>query len=174
MKPMHFQTSCRQYGLIIEPETIVKILKQGLRDWPKETCGVIVGRYNDNLDHALVTDVIDTSGADKSSIRVIDHADKSTAILEKLWPHHYYLGTWHTHPNGPAVTGGLDDRTMKQIAQGGGENCPQPILMILAHRYTDLDNDLKAFIYPDGEKKRMYLIEGQKGVIDGKNREAQF
>ena len=101
---------------------------------PLETGGLLVGRYNETHDTAIVTRVW---GPPKDSVRKRASFRRGTyglqVQLDFLWKttQEYYLGEWHFHPGGIAQPSKSDIRQMVRVAKTLRYNTPEPILIIV-------------------------------------------
>ena len=98
-----------------------------------ETGGVLVGRYSDAHDTAIVTRVW---GPPEDSIRRRTSFWRGTQGLQKqldaLWKaREFYLGEWHYHPQGAGQPSIGDKRQMARIADSLDYNTPEPVLIVV-------------------------------------------
>src|SRR4051812_10740880 len=95
------------------------ISKEFCRHFPNETGGILIGRYSEDLRIATVTRA-ETKTSDSISGRTWFIRGRSglTKLLGQLWGSgQYYLGEWHTHPEGPPVPSTTDDAQLQRIAR---------------------------------------------------------
>lgn len=50
------------------------------------------------------------------------------------WPHSYYVGEWHVHPEGPCYPRRTDDATLFKIVKEPKSQCKECILVIVVTR----------------------------------------
>ncbi len=98
-----------------------------------ETGGLVVGRYNNAHNTAIVTRVW---GPPKDSVRRRTSFYRGTHGLQRqlnsLWrTQEYYLGEWHYHPNGTGQPSKRDTRQMITIAKSLEYNTPEPVLIVV-------------------------------------------
>ena len=98
-----------------------------------ETGGLLVGRYNEAHDTAMVTRVW---GPPKDSVRRRTSFWRGTyglqQQLDSLWrTQEYYLGEWHYHPSGAVQPSETDIRQMVRIANSHQHNTPEPVLILV-------------------------------------------
>ncbi|MCB1058330.1 MAG: Mov34/MPN/PAD-1 family protein [Acidobacteria bacterium] len=120
--------------------------------WPRETGGILLGFYNASLDLATIT-MVEPAPPDSRSGKfsfargihglalTISRAWSSKTIRKR-----YYLGEWHTHPDGPPVPSPQDIYQMKAVAQDPGYHCPEPLLIILGGSRSRLTPGV--FVFP--------------------------
>ena len=128
------RSSDGRFRVYVGPHQIETLLTLCRKSGPKETGGLLVGRYNESHDAAIVTHVW---GPPKDSARKPNSFRRGThglqLQLDFLWrtTREYYLGEWHYHPGGPAKPSKSDIRQMIRIAKSRQYNTPEPILIIV-------------------------------------------
>jgi len=128
-----FWSADEQYGIRIPRAVFNALLEMCAEADGAETGGILVGRYNQQLNCAEVTAASraptdSRSGANwfARGVRGLQH------WLNTLWRRgHYYLGEWHFHPDASPSPSGIDTLQMHEIAQSVSYRCPEPILIIL-------------------------------------------
>ena len=98
-----------------------------------ETGGVLVGRYNETHDTAIVTQLW---GPPEDSVRRRISFWRGTQGLQQqldsLWKtREYYLGEWHYHPGGAGEPSKGDIKQMVRIAKSLDYNTPEPVLIVV-------------------------------------------
>lgn len=118
--------------------------------WQTETGGILIGRYKDGHRTASILEVTGPpAGSSWGRTWFRRGGGDIDALLELRWRQGiYYLGEWHTHPNGTPYPSADDLRTMQRISAQPSYACPEPILVILGGRSTDWQ--LNAVILADG------------------------
>lgn len=121
-------------GITITDELIAEAVAYMSAANGNETGGILIGRYSDRLDAAIVTRITGPTSDSVSKPRTFDRGVTDLAdLLKVVWDEgFYYLGEWHTHPGGNGVPSELDNQAMHEIAELASYKCPQPILMILS------------------------------------------
>lgn len=74
--------------------------------------------------------------------------------LYQIEPNQYYVGEWHTHPNGLTDYSSTDLRSMIDIAKCETVGIENPILLILSVGYSAM-NSFKFYLY-ENEKLLAY------------------
>lgn len=142
------------------------IEKVALASANKETGGILIGRYENDGNVAVVTAATGRP-ADSSSGRAWFQRGISglTAKLRARWAHgEYYLGEWHSHPGGAPNPSSNDIREMRSISIDTSYRCPKPIMVIagtsgqsMRVSVSILENGglirLKPLLSPQGEKR---------------------
>ena len=105
-----------------------------------ETGGVLVGRYNEAHDTAIVTRVW---GPPEDSVRRRTSFWRGTQGLQQhldgLWTvQEYYLGEWHYHPRGGGQPSAGDKRQMIRIAESLDYNTSEPVLIVVGGSNWDV------------------------------------
>ena len=111
-----------------------------------ETGGVLVGRYNEAHDTAIVTRVW---GPPEDSVRRRASFWRGTQGLQEqldaLWKsREYYLGEWHYHPRGAGQPSNGDKWQMGRIAESLDYNTPEPVLIVVGGS----DWEVLAHVFP--------------------------
>ena len=123
-----------------------------------ETGGLLVGRYNETHDTAVVTRVWGPPGDSvrrrTSFWRGIHGLQRQ---LNSLWrTGEYYLGEWHHHPGGAGQPSTRDTGQMVAIANSLQYNTPEPILIVVG----GLEWELVAHVFPrHGPPIRLTALE---------------
>ncbi|MGH7965101.1 MAG: Mov34/MPN/PAD-1 family protein [Candidatus Binatia bacterium] len=108
------------------------IEREALASANKETGGILIGRYENDGNVAVVTAASERP-VDSSAGRAWFQRGISglTAKLRARWVHgEYYLGEWHSHPGGAPDPSNNDIREMRSIAIDTRYRCPKPIMVI--------------------------------------------
>ena len=147
-----FASRDERYRVTVPKNCTTAMLAHARASLPRETGGIIVGRYTETLDHAILTDALgppaDSRGWATGFVRGVHGLARA---LRGLWSSSvptYYLGEWHFHPFSAAQPSGDDADQMFSIAHGDRYRCPEPILLVLggdpagawelsAHVYTN-------------------------------------
>ncbi|WFU10362.1 Mov34/MPN/PAD-1 family protein [Rhizobium sp. CB3090] len=106
--------------------------KESLASTGKETGGILIGRYGNDGNVAVVTAATERP-TDSSSGRAWFQRGISglTAKLRARWAYgEYYLGEWHSHPGGAPDPSSNDIREMRSISMDTSYGCPKPIMII--------------------------------------------
>lgn len=111
-----------------------------------ETGGLLVGRYNEAHDTAIVTRVW---GPPEDSVRRRTSFWRGIRGLQRkldsLWKaREYYLGEWHYHPGGAGQPSETDISQMARIARAPQYNTPEPILIVVGGS----DWEVVAYVFP--------------------------
>lgn len=137
----YFKTST-QLEIVIEEALLEKIESLAISHYPKEFGGFLIGRYTNNFKTAEILDIIlpiKYTNTQSSFTRLTDNiidTFKGFYETQKL----YYLGEWHSHPNGSTIYSHTDLQSMKDIESNEEVSIRNPILLILSVRYDKVEN----------------------------------
>lgn len=147
----------KKVNLIIPDILIDKLSLIAIQNYPNESGGFLVGYYSDDLMSLNITDFIlpqEQNGSRFSFSRSIKGISK---IFESLFDakKHYYIGEWHSHPDGSSMYSQTDLNAMNQIANSSTVTITNPVLLILSISKTKLKN-FTFYIY---DNKGLYKYE---------------
>ena len=97
------RSSDGSFCLVIGDAQMTKMRKSCARAHPLETGGILIGRYNEDHDTALVSRVAESPADSKNGPTTFHRGTRGLqGLLKALWPRReYYLGEWHYHPGRP-------------------------------------------------------------------------
>lgn len=133
----------------IPKELLNKLVETGIKMYPKEYGGFLIGFYTDDLKKLHITETILPSEYRNSKYSFERSAEGIKGQLEKLYdldPKQYYVGEWHTHPDNSTQFSATDLNAMIEIAECKTVGINNPILMILSIGKSKL-NDLGFYVY---------------------------
>lgn len=133
---MIFKAPDGLFGLSIPTPVVRKILGYCARELPNETGGILIGRYNESLNMALVSEAtpapLDSRAGRTWFYRGTQGLSKR---LNKAWQDGlYYLGEWHFHPLADSTPSETDRRQLRDIAKNERYHCADPLLLIVGGR----------------------------------------
>lgn len=99
----------------------------------KETGGILIGYYSDDLSWANVTKATaPPAGSVHYAFSFIREGKPLARLLDRYWKKkQYYIGEWHFHPNASAEPSSTDRNTMCSLASTESLHCPEPVLLIV-------------------------------------------
>ena len=129
-----FSLSNGSFRMTMQDEHIHTIVDHLKKAKMKETGGILIGRYSDNLTLAEVTLV---TGPPKDSKSGTTWFHRGTKGLKKLlndkWKNQeFYIGEWHFHPNGSTTPSPQDLTQLSEISKSPQFKCPEPLMIIIA------------------------------------------
>jgi len=131
---LEFWSEDKRHGLQL-PEKCVRIVLQECRlARGRESGGILLGYYTDQLDCAVVTRVTGPGRGSRAGGTWFERGVAGLqAVVTRLWRsgRGYYLGEWHFHPDASADPSPDDLQTLRRIACDRGSQCRHPALLIL-------------------------------------------
>ena len=148
---LKWQSSCGQYTIFISEACLLKMKEMAESHYPNEVGTSLVGCYSDDGFEASVFDLAPLS-PDSKGWRTSFH--RGTVGLHKFFTKlhqtfsgkRYYVGEWHSHPDGSPIPSGVDDRNQLAIAKDPKTKCPECILFIVAGTVSNF-NEIGVFVY---------------------------
>lgn len=141
----------KEYGLeiIVNEELIKELHKTCLQYYPNEFGGFLVGNYS--LDRKSVFINQSIIPTEYKSTRFSFHRGNRGLKqifhqLFKMQPSQYYIGEWHSHPDGPASPSNTDLSAFVQIVSHDKVYIENPILLLLSICKTQCDLCFYVFI----------------------------
>lgn len=120
--------------LEISSDLLELLYREGLKYYPNEFGGILVGRYSEDSKTCIVeTTILPT--AFKSSVNGFERGNKG--LKEQLvdyyneTPSLVYVGEWHTHPNASPTPSTKDKKAMQEIESCEVVKISSPVLIIL-------------------------------------------
>lgn len=131
---MKFVNNYHNVELRISQELLTKIGNYGIKHYPNEFGGFLIGYYSDDFKKLFVTDCLLPLRYKGFRFAFERSIDGITKIFSHLFntKKKYYVGEWHTHPNGTVYFSQTDLQAMKQIKECETVNITNPILLILS------------------------------------------
>ena len=147
----------KNVSLMIEDSLLKKLTKVALQNFPNESGGFLVGYYSQDFMTLHITDFVLPQQQKSSSFLFERSIIGIKEVFNKLFTtkKYYYIGEWHTHPNGSSMYSQTDLKAMIEIATCETVNITNPILLILSVSKNKLQ-DFSFYIYHD---KGLYKYE---------------
>lgn len=120
--------------LSIDDNLLNQLEELGLEHYPNEFGGFLLGKYSGDFRTLYITKLmlpkkyIGFPLFFERSIIGLKHKFHELFQREKI----YYVGEWHTHPNGSSHYSQTDLKAMKEIAECKTVQINNPILLILS------------------------------------------
>ena len=140
-----------------EDNFLEELSQLGIKKYPNEFGGFLIGHYNNNNKSLVITGSIlpkKYKGTpilfNRSSLGV----EEELKDLYEEKPKKYYVGEWHTHPNGSTQYSQTDLDAMIEISNCETVNIKNPVLLILGIKKTQMI-DYSFYIY-DNKKLLKY------------------
>lgn len=131
---MKFATKNTNLKLVVDSELINELKETGVKKYPNEFGGFLIGKYSNDLKTLFITKVLLPRKYKGHPMSFERSTDGLNTILKEIFisSHEYYVGEWHTHPNGSTNYSSTDFDAMKKIAEHENVNIKNPVLLILS------------------------------------------
>lgn len=139
-----------EFGLeIIVDESLINALHEAsLLHYPNEFGGLLVGHYSLDKKTVFINQSIFPTEF-KSSRFSFNRGSRGLRrifnTLFKMKPSQYYIGEWHSHPDGPTTPSGTDLNAFIQITSHNEVYIDNPILLILSVSKSSVDFSFYVF-----------------------------
>lgn len=141
-----------RFGIHLPRHCLGGMLDYAAQDYPRETGGVLLGKYAPSMDVAVVTQITGPpDDSRKARFGFWRGILGLQALLSRLWrEQQYYLGEWHVHPDGPPIPSETDHEQMRAIAESHSYQCPEPLLVILGFSMASVPASWSAgsYVFP--------------------------
>lgn len=141
-----------RYGVKIGDDIIAMMVRLCVQAVGKETGGIVVGQYTEDLRCAQILTASSAPRDSRSGPTWFYRGVRSLQRwLDGMWArkNQYYLGEWHFHPHGAPQPSLTDIRQMEQIAGSPDYHCPEPILVIIGGDVTR-NWSVGLYVFPRG------------------------
>ena len=147
-----FTSSDFIFSVQISVDVVEQMHQECICSAPKETGGVLVGYYSEDLSSAYVIKML---GKSKHSIidrfSFVRKGRDYLQSLDKLWDQkQYYVGEWHYHPYSSSSPSPTDINTLLRLSSSEKLHCPEPILIIIGGQKGAWD--LSVSVFSKGER----------------------
>jgi integrative and conjugative element protein (TIGR02256 family) len=139
--------------ILISNELFKKLSTYGINEFPNEFGGFLIGYYSNDFKTLTISDTILPkvyTGTPCLFQRSIKGIQKSFKEFYERKPNQYYVGEWHTHPNGSTQYSSTDLQAMTNIVNCETVRITNPILLIISTNKTDVNN-FRFYLYENGE-----------------------
>lgn len=132
---MKFTNTYKNVEISISEALLEKLSIYGIEQFPNEFGGFLMGYYSSDFKTLTITDTIlpkEYQGTPCLFQRSVNGTD---ALFDEYYnkePKQYYVGEWHTHPNGSTCYSQTDLRAMINIATCKTVHITNPVLLILS------------------------------------------
>jgi len=124
----------RKVELDISQELFDKIGKVGIEHYPNEFGGFLIGKYSYDYNTLFITDFI-LPKSYRGNRYLFERSTKGIkSIFSQLFKlkKEFYVGEWHTHPNGNTKYSSTDLNAMMNIESSKEVHIKNPVLLILS------------------------------------------
>jgi len=143
---LKFINSYKNLKLIVSDDILSRIAKTGMDFFPNEFGGFLIGYYSLDLKTLYITDFLLPKKYKNNSYLFERSIDGIVSVFKKIFykKKYFYVGEWHTHPNGSTMYSTTDLNAMIKIAKDDNVVIENPILLILS---IDKDKNYKFSFY---------------------------
>ncbi len=146
---MRIQNKHKDVEVTISDALLEKISRHGVNAFPKEFGGFLMGYYSDDFKVLTITDTILPklyTGTPSVFVRSIQGVEKTFEAFYVKKPSQYYVGEWHTHPNGSVHYSQTDLQAMIAIGKEDMIRIKNPVLLILSVEKSSV-LDFQLYLY---------------------------
>jgi len=138
--------------LIIEEKLLNKLGTIGTKHFPNEFGGFLLGNYSKDFKSLLISDYILPEKYKAHPTLFERSIEGIVSRFRKIFKekNQYYVGEWHTHPNGSTMFSQTDLNAMIETVECDTVHIKNPILLILSVSQTALNN--YTFYYYNNKK----------------------
>jgi integrative and conjugative element protein (TIGR02256 family) len=125
----------------IEQELLDELYHEGMKYYPKEFGGLLIGCYSEDFKTCVIKTSIIPMKYKSSRYyfeRGIEGLKQKLVEFYNSNPRLIYVGEWHTHPDGVPSPSSTDLNAMSEIAESTDVSIENPILMILGINKTEM------------------------------------
>lgn len=124
----------KEVEVIFKDSLLEELSLIGVKNYPNEFGGFLVGRYEKRNKLLIIGETIlpqKYKGTPNLFFRSSEGIETQFKKLYKENPSKYYIGEWHTHPNGSTNYSRTDLNAMIDIENCQTVNINNPVLLIL-------------------------------------------
>lgn len=147
---MRFYDNINNLCLEIDKDVFTAIREQVSEHFPNETGGFLVGKYsNDSMKALVLQNLLPPKIASSPT-----SFQRETDGMEPIWNQLYkeglfYIGEWHSHPNGKPDYSTIDKKALTNIAMCDNVVIKRPVMLIIGITEKGCIQ-LKAYYYDNG------------------------
>lgn len=129
---MKYINTEKQLTVKIDFDLLNEVKHLAIKYFPNEFGGYLVGCYTEDKKTAVITDIILPDVYISSPVSFQRSVNSPKELFERLYKEEnkYYLGEWHSHPNGSSMYSQADLNALKNIANYQSVLIINPILLI--------------------------------------------
>jgi [CysO sulfur-carrier protein]-S-L-cysteine hydrolase len=128
--------------IIIEDELLNRLGEIAINHFPNEFGGFLIGYYSDDFKTLFLIDYILPKKYKSSPVIFERSVEGIESDFERFFNERkiYYVGEWHSHPNGSTKNSGTDLNAMINTVACETVQIKNPILLILSVSKTKMMN----------------------------------
>lgn len=131
---MNFECKIIGLKLVLSDKLIAEMRAFGLKYYPKEFGGILVGRYSEDMKTCIIDQTILPKRYKSSQyyfVRGKEGLLEALSFYYNQTPRLIYIGEWHTHPNMKPEPSETDKNAMQEIADHEDVLIKSPVMIIL-------------------------------------------
>ena len=147
-------------GIDIPDLLIEKIYKVGLKHYPNEFGGLLIGYYSKDKKTVVIQETLLPKKYKSSRFSFERNVEELRKKLEKYYsqdPSLIYVGEWHTHPDSLPIPSSTDLNAINDIINCETVLIKNPILMIIGINKEKCDPGFYVYF-----KNRIYKYEEER------------
>lgn len=127
-------TNKENLQLVVEDGLLNRLSEIGISHFPNEFGGFLIGTYSADFKTVYVNDFVLPQKYKGAPFAFERNTDGLTEEFNKLFKEkkQYYIGEWHTHPNGSTMYSSIDLKSMTEIVECATVQIQNPLLLILS------------------------------------------
>lgn len=128
--------------IVVEDLILAEIENIAVKHYPNEFGGFLLGKYSEDFRSVNIESII-LPTVFKSSPTLFR---RSTAKIEKKFKeefdenHRYYIGEWHSHPDGSTMFSNTDLNAMIETVKSDEVQIKNPLLLIVSINREKIQN----------------------------------
>ena len=131
-----WRSACGLYTVHVSSKSLDCMARMAVATLPSEVGTSLVGSYSDDGFVARVEELAplpsDSRGSWSAFHRgVLGMTNYFTKLFADSSGKRYYVGEWHSHPDGSPHPSGTDDAALHAICRDARTKCPEVVLVLL-------------------------------------------
>lgn len=145
-----WRSSCGSYTVILKGPFLEESSRLARERYPNEVGTALVGSYSADGWQARVHDLAPLTPDSCGGMAWFRRGMRGLrSFFRRLFRESrglsYYVGEWHSHPDGEPIPSRTDDRNMMDIASDADAHCPECLLVLLSVRASAVETAV--FVY---------------------------
>ncbi len=128
--------------LVVEDDLMNRLGKLGVKHYPNEFGGFLIGNYAADFGTVFINDFLLPKKYSGSSFGFVRSVEGLKSKFNDLFDRkkQYFVGEWHTHPDGSTMYSQTDLNAMIKTAECETVRIENPILLVLSVNKSRLTN----------------------------------
>ena len=146
-----WKSKCGRYTVTIFQSCFDKMISLSNNYYPNEIGTSLIGWYSNDGFDAYIYDIAPISSDSQSFSNMFIRGIKDLKtfykkLLKKFKGKIYYIGDWHSHPNGFPFPSSIDDSNQIAVSNDKKTNCPESMLLLIAGNFKS-KIEIGVFVY---------------------------